>query len=61
MDLCIKTGGNSELYENHSSFNPCFNGSMYKNLKAEIEELKADIVSILVLMDLCIKTLFHTS
>ena len=37
-------------------FNPCFNGSMYKNIVAKEEcEIHGE-VSILVLMDLCIKT-----
>ena len=38
-------------------FNPCFNGSMYKNAKILSEGWKRFRVSILVLMDLCIKTL----
>ena len=33
MDLCIKTvNGNCQLCIFIKSFNPCFNGSMYKNL-----------------------------
>jgi len=44
--------------ETKTCFNPCFNGSMYKNEKYQsllcgIQE----VVSILVLMDLCIKTI----
>ena len=39
------------------SFNPCFNGSMYKNSAANKESASRKAVSILVLMDLCIKTL----
>ncbi len=32
MDLCIKTvNGNCQLCIFIKSFNPCFNGSMYKN------------------------------
>ena len=38
------------------SFNPCFNGSMYKNRKSGLKQKNKKIVSILVLMDLCIKT-----
>ena len=37
-------------------FNPCFNGSMYKNWKERLTFGKTMYVSILVLMDLCIKT-----
>ena len=44
-------------------FNPCFNGTMYKNLEAETCFQLFWLVSILVLMELCIKTveyyLFH--
>ncbi len=39
------------------SFNPCFNGSMYKNESETDIGGSGSIVSILVLMDLCIKTL----
>jgi len=39
-----------------NSFNPCFNGSMYKNTRNLINQLAITFVSILVLMDLCIKT-----
>ncbi len=38
-------------------FNPCFNGSMYKNLRIRGTERNSLQVSILVLMDLCIKTI----
>jgi len=38
------------------SFNPCFNGSMYKNEMQESHSGRGTEVSILVLMDLCIKT-----
>ncbi len=31
MDLCIKTGTLSGAEAQLSCFNPCFNGSMYKN------------------------------
>jgi len=37
-------------------FNPCFNGSMYKNRVYCPVSFQMGIVSILVLMDLCIKT-----
>jgi len=37
-------------------FNPCFNGSMYKNRPRAKEPDVPNWVSILVLMDLCIKT-----
>ena len=34
MDLCIKTGIlQEEVVRKKFSFNPCFNGSMYKNLR----------------------------
>ena len=38
-------------------FNPCFNGSMYKNFSKAEDAFSTEPVSILVLMDLCIKTL----
>ena len=57
---------NGSMYKNFSKklsritkimcFNPCFNGSMYKNLPAVQYRVQAPPVSILVLMDLCIKT-----
>jgi len=81
MDLCIKTVReldtgfyevgfnpcfNGSMYKNHSDthiycltiirFNPCFNGSMYKNNKILLRTMMEIYVSILVLMDLCIKT-----
>ena len=31
MDLCIKTKIFTGLIKRDASFNPCFNGSMYKN------------------------------
>ena len=40
----------------YSCFNPCFNGTMYKNILCFIGEYEIYVVSILVLMDLCIKT-----
>ncbi len=40
------------------SFNPCFNGTMYKNVPIGRPELATTLVSILVLMELCIKTDF---
>ena len=60
MDLCIKTP-EEESYETLSGrcFNPCFNGSMYKNKDGRwIQEVGGE-VSILVLMDLCIKTIWR--
>ena len=82
MELCIKTQiyiafhftsnisfnpcFNGTMYKNYLkcffrqfdiiSFNPCFNGTMYKNGYARIQELVIFLVSILVLMELCIKT-----
>jgi len=57
MDLCIKTGESEILEENIiPGFNPCFNGSMYKNTLTQVMVLIHLTVSILVLMDLCIKT-----
>ena len=81
MDLCIKTRDDEEniwrcarfnpcfngsMYKNriitgsgisrNSSFNPCFNGSMYKNTFSKTIYFCYGRVSILVLMDLCIKT-----
>ena len=81
MDLCIKTyilrsdlycsDGfnpcfNGSMYKNIfyivgiagavASFNPCFNGSMYKNKSEDKKSPLTFKVSILVLMDLCIKT-----
>ncbi len=58
MDLCIKTN----LFYSHCftpiiSFNPCFNGSMYKNHNCPSRPAQGQQVSILVLMDLCIKTI----
>ena len=41
-------------------FNPCFNGSMYKNKIKFDWEVKMKKVSILVLMDLCIKTSYFS-
>ncbi len=41
-----------------NSFNPCFNGSMYKNRLLILSDCLSLHVSILVLMDLCIKTFF---
>ncbi len=39
-------------------FNPCFNGSMYKNWAKGMSGYIDTRVSILVLMDLCIKTVY---
>mgnify|MGYP007040079472 CR=1 FL=1 len=57
MDLCIKTIRRIFKGWRPISFNPCFNGSMYKNQLPSIQRLVTIDVSILVLMDLCIKTL----
>ena len=57
MDLCIKTDTLGNPYAETRSFNPCFNGSMYKNLVSHFAMHRIYAVSILVLMDLCIKTL----
>ncbi len=46
-----------EGFEKLRSFNPCFNGSMYKNNRCDQRSEIYLCVSILVLMDLCIKTL----
>jgi len=40
------------------SFNPCFNGTMYKNKRLCRNGFNGNNVSILVLMELCIKTDF---
>jgi len=57
MDLCIKTDIGREEVDLGLSFNPCFNGSMYKNSRGKLVRGFNFKVSILVLMDLCIKTL----
>ena len=83
MELCIKTRTyinvyfitsksfnpcfNGTMYKNDNtdfpntaeilSFNPCFNGSMYKNYAQWAQRISGSLVSILVLMDLCIKTI----
>jgi len=56
MDLCIKTKIFTGLIKRDASFNPCFNGSMYKNKIRKALPEDTGEVSILVLMDLCIKT-----
>ncbi len=56
MDLCIKTLLKRKINVNLVSFNPCFNGSMYKNPPCFNVRGLFLSVSILVLMDLCIKT-----
>jgi len=57
MDLCIKTVLIDKFNRTfYYSFNPCFNGSMYKNGKNSTVGFQGLFVSILVLMDLCIKT-----
>jgi len=57
MDLCIKTEKGFELLFLSICFNPCFNGSMYKNCSEGAGTTHCRTVSILVLMDLCIKTI----
>jgi len=56
MELCIKTRKPWESPEKATSFNPCFNGTMYKNLLWKADLPSECQVSILVLMELCIKT-----
>ena len=57
MDLCIKTKIFTGLIKRDASFNPCFNGSMYKNKIRKALPEDTGEVSILVLMELCIKTI----
>jgi len=47
------TSGSFNIAE---SFNPCFNGTMYKNKMSRTLVKDQNAVSILVLMELCIKT-----
>jgi len=56
MELCIKTARAVQVLERFRGFNPCFNGTMYKNYPEECDYSAHHIVSILVLMELCIKT-----
>ncbi len=57
MDLCIKTEETGISFDTEDiCFNPCFNGSMYKNISRMKKCNLLTLVSILVLMDLCIKT-----
>ena len=56
MDLCIKTLVQFTAMIGSMCFNPCFNGSMYKNYPQQESGHLVSFVSILVLMDLCIKT-----
>ena len=58
MELCIKTMVHirKKIYL-MLCFNPCFNGTMYKNILTPDFPLTPVTVSILVLMELCIKTL----
>ncbi len=51
-----KNGLEKLLIKTVKCFNPCFNGSMYKNINAIVAIGRIIKVSILVLMDLCIKT-----
>jgi len=57
MDLCIKTIMAMMVIIPCMGFNPCFNGSMYKNQGVRQWGKLPLLVSILVLMDLCIKTM----
>ena len=57
MELCIKTWKAEEEFHRLVGFNPCFNGTMYKNKLDKKRAQVLSIVSILVLMELCIKTL----
>ncbi len=57
MELCIKTIGKNRVKKGiFRGFNPCFNGTMYKNPRIWTTSSMVAIVSILVLMELCIKT-----
>ena len=57
MELCIKTIFGGQLDEFfREGFNPCFNGTMYKNTNSNLVDSSLMLVSILVLMELCIKT-----
>jgi len=56
MELCIKTVIGISKFLKLNCFNPCFNGTMYKNIIRVIEIKREVFVSILVLMELCIKT-----
>ena len=40
MELCIKTEYNNDIVYETKSFNPCFNGTMYKNI--DIGEIFAE-------------------
>ena len=56
MELCIKTQCLYQAVKSYPCFNPCFNGTMYKNRLFGICNGWVLPVSILVLMELCIKT-----
>ena len=56
MELCIKTPILIAFAVKILGFNPCFNGTMYKNGSEPPNETAYRYVSILVLMELCIKT-----
>ena len=56
MELCIKTIHIFDEFFIPNGFNPCFNGTMYKNGNIFLPEVIRNVVSILVLMELCIKT-----
>ena len=59
MELCIKTSILFSRFHSIISFNPCFNGTMYKNPLRVRPHWWICWVSILVLMELCIKTLMN--
>ena len=43
MDLCIKTNDDPFEIVGRKGFNPCFNGSMYKNKMNEYEKLQKEM------------------
>ena len=66
LNGCFNPCFNGTMYKNRNShilqdifitsFNPCFNGTMYKNYLSRRQWVRQSVVSILVLMELCIKT-----
>ena len=50
------SGASLALLTKSTGFNPCFNGTMYKNIPMFRNGIQVLSVSILVLMELCIKT-----
>ena len=66
LKYCFNPCFNGTMYKNSAelnilhgatSFNPCFNGTMYKNTYIKDSFASVLEVSILVLMELCIKTI----